>query len=160
MTFGLFLSLVNHIYFKRTKSIFCEFIPQILFLQSVFGYMCFLIVLKWTIDYEDPGTAPRILNLMTEMILSPWTLSDKYSIYPGQHLIQVMLLGVAGICVPWMFFAKPIFDWIQHRRAQRRRLIYQAAKGIPMVILDEDGNEIEEDHHNEDDFDEQLLVSL
>jgi len=147
MSFGLFLSLLNHIYFKRTRSIFCEFIPQILFLQSIFGYMCFLIILKWTINYEDPGTAPRILNLLTEMILSPWVLSDKFKFFPGQHFVQLCLLLLAGICVPWMLFSKPIVEYLRHRRDQKRKLLYLAAKGIPMVHLDED-------HHHLDDEDE------
>jgi V-type H+-transporting ATPase subunit a len=39
MAFGIFLSLANHIYFKDTVSALFEFIPRIIFLLAVFGYM-------------------------------------------------------------------------------------------------------------------------
>jgi V-type H+-transporting ATPase subunit a len=96
MTLGIIMSLLNFLYFKQYSRIICEFIPQVLFLHSVFGYMCFLIFLKWNTIWEDASRAPRILNLLTEMILSPWILSEKFTMFYGQHAIQILLLGVAG----------------------------------------------------------------
>ena len=45
MTFGIMLSAFNAKYFKKKIDLYAQFIPQMLFLQSIFGYMCFLIVL-------------------------------------------------------------------------------------------------------------------
>ena len=55
-------------------------------LTMMFSYMCFLIVFKWLTNWAAPGMmeAPRLLNLMIEMCLSPFSLSDQYHIYPGQ----------------------------------------------------------------------------
>eukprot|EP00479_Gromia_sphaerica_P008802 TRINITY_DN3505_c0_g1_i2.p2 TRINITY_DN3505_c0_g1~~TRINITY_DN3505_c0_g1_i2.p2 ORF type:complete len:66 (-),score=2.58 TRINITY_DN3505_c0_g1_i2:424-621(-) len=39
MTFGLFLSLANHIHFKDQISVWCEFVPQFIFIMCTFGYM-------------------------------------------------------------------------------------------------------------------------
>lgn len=47
MNVGIINSLFNHLYFKDNLSIICEFIPQMIFLNSLFGYLCMLIVGKW-----------------------------------------------------------------------------------------------------------------
>ena len=43
-------------HFKRFINIFVEFIPQVLFLMSLFGWLVFLIFYKWCYHYEDPNT--------------------------------------------------------------------------------------------------------
>merc|ERR1719411_891287 len=57
MLFGVFMSLWNNIYFKNKLNIFAEFIPQVIFLCAMFGYLCFLVVIKWWIYYAtmDPA---------------------------------------------------------------------------------------------------------
>lgn len=47
MNVGIINSLFNHRYFKDHLSIKYEFIPQMIFLNSLFGYLCLLIVGKW-----------------------------------------------------------------------------------------------------------------
>ena len=49
-----FLFLCSH--FKRYINIFVEFIPQILFLMCIFGWLIFMIFYKWCFFYEDPNT--------------------------------------------------------------------------------------------------------
>jgi len=49
-------------YFNDTLSIFCEFIPQLIFLLSIFGYLIILIVYKWmAIDATEAACAPSLL---------------------------------------------------------------------------------------------------
>ena len=48
MIFGILLSLSNHLYFKDYLSVFFEFIPRMVFMLSTFGYMVFMILLKWS----------------------------------------------------------------------------------------------------------------
>ena len=43
-------------HFKRYINIFVEFIPQVLFLMSLFGWLVFLILYKWCYRYDDPNT--------------------------------------------------------------------------------------------------------
>lgn len=43
MVFGVCMSVVNFTHFKRYASIFLEFVPQILFLLLLFGYMVFMM---------------------------------------------------------------------------------------------------------------------
>ena len=47
MTVGVIIKAFNSIYFKRRLDFYFEFIPQFIFLVLLFGYMDFLIVLKW-----------------------------------------------------------------------------------------------------------------
>ena len=48
MTFGILLSLSNHLYFHDTVSVYLEFIPRMVFMLSTFGYMVFMILYKWS----------------------------------------------------------------------------------------------------------------
>jgi len=46
MTLGLLCKMNNHMQERDWISLFWEFIPQLLFLWSFFGYMCFIILYK------------------------------------------------------------------------------------------------------------------
>ncbi len=43
MTFGIILSAFNHVYFDDYLSIYTEFVPQMLFMMSLFGYMILMV---------------------------------------------------------------------------------------------------------------------
>ncbi|PNF27426.1 V-type proton ATPase 116 kDa subunit a isoform 1 [Cryptotermes secundus] len=117
MLFGVCLSLWNFIYFQRRISIYCEFIPQIIFLCFLFLYMVILMFVKWT-NYgpstgdvkTGPYCAPSILITFINMVLfktnSAPAVCDAY-MYSGQQAFQMLLVVVALICIPWMLFAKP-----------------------------------------------------
>jgi V-type H+-transporting ATPase subunit a len=89
MSFGVSLQIFNHIHFKTRKSIWTEFLPQMLYLWSLFGYLCFLIIFKWLNEYPDPSKAPGLLNTLIYMVLSPGEVKDAAILYPGQ--VQMFL---------------------------------------------------------------------
>lgn len=67
----------------------CEFIPQVIFLNSLFGYLCFLIVLKWV-----TGSEADLYHIMIYMFLSPMQIDcggkcTANLMFPGQSWIQV-----------------------------------------------------------------------
>ena len=67
MTVGIILSGFNAVHFRLPYDFFFEFIPQLLFLLSIFGYMCFLILLKWSTNYYGKeNDAPQLLNIMID----------------------------------------------------------------------------------------------
>lgn len=49
-------------YFRRPINIFCEFIPQLVFLMCLFGYLVALVFYKWLFfNAECPQYAPQLL---------------------------------------------------------------------------------------------------
>ncbi|GLV45480.1 Vacuolar H[+] ATPase 100kD subunit 1 [Carabus blaptoides fortunei] len=128
MLFGVCLSLWNHMYFKRPLNIFCEFIPQIIFLTFLFLYMVLLMFIKWVTYYPtddfaeikySPGCAPSILITFINMVLFKTFTPPKDcddSMYAGQMVLQKLLVICALICVPWMLFAKPYYTLRNQRK--------------------------------------------
>eukprot|EP00808_Paulinella_micropora_P004512 g44414.t1 len=109
MTFGLLLSLSNHLYFKDRYSIWFQFVPQILFLWCTFGYMVILILYKFSVDWSTVNqTPPSLLTTMIGMFISPGNVPVDTQLYTGQATLQVFLLVVAVLSVPVMLLVKPL----------------------------------------------------
>jgi vacuolar-type H+-ATPase subunit I/STV1 len=49
----MLMLILDYSYFRRYINIVAEFIPQMIFLLSIFGYLCFLIVYKWIFGGVD-----------------------------------------------------------------------------------------------------------
>merc|ERR1719361_1184587 len=87
MTYGLFLKLANHIHEGDMVSVFFEFVPQLIFMLSFFGYMCFLIIYKWCIDWTTstlPAT-PSLITVLIKMILGFGTINDSEQVFPTKQ---------------------------------------------------------------------------
>lgn len=59
MTLGVCIKCFNALYFKKKMDVYFEFIPQILFLVLLFGYMDFLIIFKWLTKWNCSINATR-----------------------------------------------------------------------------------------------------
>lgn len=71
MSWGIFLKAINSIHYDLWLDLFFEFIPQIVFMISTFGYMDFLIFYKWSCNYMENGwEAPGIINQMINLPLA------------------------------------------------------------------------------------------
>lgn len=115
MDLGILMSLFNQVYFWDQLSIFCEFIPQILFLNGLFGYLCFMLVFKWV-----SGSRADLYNVMITMFLSPGTVAEDSPgfLYKGQGGVQAFLVLVAFISVPWMLLPKPFILKKRHEQSK------------------------------------------
>lgn len=70
MSLGVCLKACNAIHFKNYVDLFHEFIPQILLLTVLFGYMDLLIVLKWLTNYSGiESMAPSVITTMINIPL-------------------------------------------------------------------------------------------
>ncbi|KAF8344008.1 V-type ATPase, V0 complex, 116kDa subunit family [Cantharellus anzutake] len=119
MTFAICLQVPNHIHFKKRSNIWTDFVPQILFLHSIFGYLVFCIILKWCTDWEKATTRPpNLLNMLIAMFLSPGTVEPSEQLFPSQSGVQVVLVLLALICIPWMLCVKPYREWKELKRLE------------------------------------------
>jgi len=115
MSLGLFLKLLNAIHFGHYIDIFFEFIPQLAFLLSIFGYLCFLIFLKWTIGNDE---TPLLLNVLINMVI-PGSAKDTH-FYDGQPTIEIVLVLVALGSIPVMLVPKPIIIACMHSSLKKK----------------------------------------
>jgi len=125
-------------YTARDLVLYCrfQFIPQLIFLNSLFGYLSLLVIVKWC-----TGSQADLYHVMIYMFLSPTDDLGENQLFPGQRLLQVclypamlycaidksgkhhllilpsyqlVLLALALIAVPWMLFPKPFLLKKQH----------------------------------------------
>ncbi|XP_015079823.1 V-type proton ATPase subunit a1-like [Solanum pennellii] len=102
MNLGIILSYFNARFFSSSIDIKYQFIPQIIFLNSLFGYLSLLVVVKWC-----TGSQADLYHVMIYMFLSPFEALGENRLFWGQSVLQVILLLLALIAVPWMLFPKP-----------------------------------------------------
>jgi V-type H+-transporting ATPase subunit a len=158
MTFALCLQLPNHIRFKRPVDIYANFIPQMIFLQSIFGYLVVCIIYKWTVDWAAIGKpAPALLNMLINMFLKPGTIDPGTELFAGQATLQTILVSIAAVCVPWMLCLKPYIQWKEMQKIQGQGYIGLGHDNGPRHSADDAleaeagngravGEEMEEDH--------------
>ncbi|XP_051850361.1 V-type proton ATPase 116 kDa subunit a 1 isoform X1 [Antechinus flavipes] len=140
MIFGVTLSLLNHIYFKKPLNIYLEFIPEIIFMISLFGYLVILIFYKWTAyDVHTSKDAPSLLIHFINMFLFSYSDSSNKMIYSGQQGIQCFLVVIAMLCVPWMLLFKPLI--LRHQYLRRKHLEGQPVEAPVSPIQSEQGLE-------------------
>lgn len=141
MTYSLCLSLINARHFQSPIDIWGNFVPGMIFFQSIFGYLVFTIVYKWSIDWvRSRQSAPGLLNMLIYMFLQPGTVDEP--LYRGQAVVQVILLLIAVICVPILLLLKPLYlRWEHNRvRAQGYRGIGETSRFSALDADDEDGH--------------------
>lgn len=154
MLSGMFISLLNHIHFNDMVSIVFEFIPRLLFLLCTFGWMITMIVIKWCIDWDDVSRgsqhAPSLVQTMINMFLAPGSAIPKEAqLIPGQAGFQTVLVLIAVIMVPVMWFAKPIIEFNKMKKPF-----------LPMFHSPIDDERVRKQAHQGHAQDDQLLTHL
>ncbi|KDP41742.1 hypothetical protein JCGZ_26760 [Jatropha curcas] len=110
MNLGIILSFFNALYFRNNVNIWFQFIPQVIFLNSLFGYLSLLIIVKWW-----TGSQADLYHVMIYMFLSPTDELGENQLFPGQKTAQLALLLLALVSVPWMLLPKPFVLKKQHQ---------------------------------------------
>ena len=139
MTFALCLQVPNHIRFKRLSDIYTNFIPQMIFLQSIFGYLVVCIIYKWTVDWSTASTQPpSLLNMLINMVLSPGSVEPDTQLYRGQSMVQVVLLLMAAVCVPVLLITKPYLQYKEMQKIQGQGYVGLGTDEAPRHVEDTD----------------------
>ncbi|KAK6939398.1 V-type ATPase, V0 complex, 116kDa subunit family [Dillenia turbinata] len=134
MDLGIILSYFNAKFFGNSLNVWYQFIPQMIFLNSLFGYLSVLIIVKWC-----TGSQADLYHIMIYMFLSPTDDLGENQLFPGQKPLQIVLLLLAFIAVPWMLLPKPFLLKKQHAKR------HQGQSDAPLHGTD-DSVELEEHH--------------
>jgi len=112
MGFGVCMKAANAVHFGRKMDFFFEFVPQIILLFVMFGYMDMMIIAKWTTDFTGrENMAPSIISNMIDMALNGGAIAPGTAPIIGsastQQTISIVFLVTALVCTPFMLFPKP-----------------------------------------------------
>jgi len=160
------LSLWNKLSKKQYHQVVLEFIPQIVFLLGIFGYLVIMIFIKWIMygaNQPDPFSehcAPNLLITFINMMLMKQAdvdmkmdkchqgLNYEIYMYPGQQGLQQLLLVVGVAMIPVMLLGKPLFIMYRRRQARAR---YSSLRDELLEPQHEEGG------HEEEDFGEIMI---
>ncbi|XP_046846195.1 V-type proton ATPase 116 kDa subunit a1-like isoform X2 [Xenia sp. Carnegie-2017] len=121
MLFGICLSCANYKHFQQRINVYALFIPQVLFLLSVFGYLIFLIFYKWIFFNSGSKNAPSLLIILINMFLkisSPTAPEDR--LFAAQPVVEKLCAIIAILCIPWMLLSKPLYLWFTRHNIRRQ----------------------------------------
>ncbi|PON77412.1 ATPase, V0 complex, subunit 116kDa [Trema orientale] len=142
MNLGIILSYFNAQYFGNNINIWFQFLPQLIFLNSLFGYLSVLVILKWC-----TGSQADLYHIMIYMFLSPTDDLGENQLFPGQKTVQIVLLLLALVAVPWMLLPKPFLLKKQHE-ARHQGESYTLIEGTEESLQVESNN----DSHGHEEF--------
>ncbi|MBA0822615.1 hypothetical protein Goarm_019405, partial [Gossypium armourianum] len=83
MNLGILISYSNATFFGNSLNIWFQFIPQMIFLNSLFGYLSLLIIVKWC-----TGSQADLYHIMIYMFLSPTDELGDNQLFPYQKTVQ------------------------------------------------------------------------
>ena len=87
MSLGVIMRAFNTVYFNNKMDFILEFIPQIIMLLALFGFMDMLIIVKWLTDFSTmtDGNPPSVITMMIDMCLHMGYPSVDYTpLIPNQ----------------------------------------------------------------------------
>ncbi|ESW22229.1 hypothetical protein PHAVU_005G137800 [Phaseolus vulgaris] len=153
MNLGIILSYFNARFFGSSLDIRYQFVPQIIFLNSLFGYLSLLIIIKWC-----TGSQADLYHVMIYMFLSPTDNLGENQLFWGQKPLQIVLLLLAVIAVPWMLFPKPfILKKLHTERFQGRNY---GLLNTSEVDIEAEPDSARQHHHEEFNFSEVFVHQM
>jgi len=103
----------NALYHYKAIDFFFEFVPQIILMSCLFGYMDMLIIIKWLTPWVgNEAAAPPIIATMIGMFLKFGAIPEGTQALVEspdyQQWLSTTLLLVGLLCVPTMLVIKPL----------------------------------------------------
>ncbi|XVE48991.1 hypothetical protein DITRI_Ditri01bG0045800 [Diplodiscus trichospermus] len=154
MNLGIILSYFNATFFRNSLNIWFQFIPQMIFLNSLFGYLSLLIIVKWC-----TGSQADLYHVMIYMFLGPTDELGENQLFPGQKTAQLVLLLLALVSVPWMLLPKPFLLKKQHE-SRHQGQSYAALQSTDETLHSEVNHDSHGHDHEEFEFSEVFVHQL
>ncbi|XP_025974187.2 V-type proton ATPase 116 kDa subunit a 3 isoform X1 [Dromaius novaehollandiae] len=143
MGFGVLLGVFNHVHFQQRHRLVLEFLPEMVFLLALFGYLVFLIFYKWIkFSAVNSLVAPSILIHFIDMFL--FTSNDQnLPLYEGQVPVQTVLVVLALAAVPILLLGTPLYLYCrQHSRRMGHPAPVTRGEQEPLLEGQEAGNSV------------------
>ncbi|KAA3454210.1 V-type proton ATPase subunit a3 [Gossypium australe] len=160
MNLGIILSYFNAIFFRNSLNM--------IFLNSLFGYLSFLIIVKWC-----TGSQADLYHILIYMFLSPTDELGENQLFPGQKItqgfssnliflcisFQQVLLLLALVSVPWMLLPKPFLLKRQHENRHQGQS-YAPLESTDETLLSVANHDSHGHDHEEFEFSEVFVHQL
>ena len=149
MSFGIILKGVNLIFEKKIWDFILVFIPEIVLMLILFGYMDFLIFVKWSTDYSGgkESTAPDIKSILLNIFLKPFE-SIQYPLWGSEgqmeHFHKIILLTVL-LCILVMLIPKTIIDYSKAKKKYNNSLLGINDDVLQGDLLLDDDHDMQQD---------------
>lgn len=158
MILGIILKCLNAVYFNNMIDLFFEAIPQLIFFFCTFGYMALAIVIKWLTNWGDGSGAPSIIAIFINLgVTAPGQTLYGDDEGVTQTRLQTSMLSLAGICVFWMFFPKPLIlgfkGWMKGRAQAQQAQALQQEPLYQELLKKEDEAQAHKPSHHDDEHD-------
>lgn len=113
MVLGIILKGTNYWFHKKPVDFIFEFLPQLIVMLAMFGFMDYLIVVKWLTPW-DPAQAPSIVTTMIGMFLGLGAAQPNIEpVMKTQELqtsvMHILLLFIV-LSIPLMLCVKPCYQ--------------------------------------------------
>uniref|UniRef100_A0A674D9H3 V-type proton ATPase subunit a n=1 Tax=Salmo trutta TaxID=8032 RepID=A0A674D9H3_SALTR len=123
MSFGVILGVFNHLHFRKKFNLYLVFLPEMLFLLCLFGYLVFMIIYKWlAFSARDSQMAPSILIHFINMFLMQG--DGVPPLFPGQvHVCSHSVCVPNGILLPICTIGNSVLFGTHPLNISRKRLV-------------------------------------
>ena len=153
MTLGIIMKGLNALFERDFVEYLCVYIPQLIFMTVLFGYMNFLIFLKWSINYKGREfRAPDIKSFLMDIFLKfgkipdppeegkDWILIGERGFSEKVHfgILVVSVVSLIIMFVPKIFLNYNIEK--KKRKAKRLMKVNKSLEDLNEQLLEKDNN--------------------
>ena len=153
MVLGIFLKGINSIFeFNFVEMIFI-FLPQIVLMLILFGYMDFLIFMKWGMNFEGKeNVAPDIKSFLMSIFLKfgklpPTGIDQDWYFFTNRttlEMVHTYILYTSLACIILMLFPKMFLNYYYEKRKYRNKINNNLVNNIGIINDNEEEGKMKE----------------
>lgn len=135
MFIGLIINSMNCYLLNDKISFICKTLPKILCFISFCGYLSLLVIVKFIRPFNY-----SIINIIVNMYTDPFNSSSYF--YNNQFYVQLFLLCMFIVCIPWMMCSYPIYLIMKKSKRGRKARVIETEQVTRNKNIIEDDEEI------------------